>query len=107
MMALALSQPERRVITMESFEIDKSICSTCIHIESCEHYQTCRQPIWFCENFDCAVPGNTEQRVESVVPAPPTPPENGFMGLCINCDHRETCINAKKPGGVWHCEEYL
>jgi len=29
-----------------------------------------------------------------------------FLGLCVNCEDRETCIYPKPEGGVWRCEEY-
>jgi len=29
-----------------------------------------------------------------------------FLGLCVNCEDRETCVYPKPDGGVWHCEEY-
>jgi hypothetical protein len=28
------------------------------------------------------------------------------VGLCVNCEDRDTCAFPKPPGGVWHCEEY-
>ena len=28
------------------------------------------------------------------------------MGLCMNCELRETCQLQKAPGGVWFCDEY-
>ncbi|HTS66225.1 MAG TPA: hypothetical protein VMS37_25420 [Verrucomicrobiae bacterium] len=30
-----------------------------------------------------------------------------FLGLCSNCDNRETCVYPKPEGGVWRCEEYV
>jgi hypothetical protein len=30
-----------------------------------------------------------------------------FLGLCSNCDNRETCTYPKPEGGVWRCEEYV
>ncbi|MCK5808062.1 hypothetical protein KAH37_03640 [bacterium] len=32
--------------------------------------------------------------------------EDSFKGLCVNCANRHICILSKRPGGVWHCEEY-
>jgi hypothetical protein len=29
-----------------------------------------------------------------------------FKGLCSNCENRNTCVNSRMEGGVWHCEEY-
>jgi DNA-binding NtrC family response regulator len=46
----------------------------------------------------------------SAVPRPSS--DNGehstkFLGLCSNCDNRETCAYPKPEGGVWRCEEYV
>ena len=32
--------------------------------------------------------------------------EDAYKGLCINCDHRETCSYRVPGRPVWHCEEY-
>ena len=29
-----------------------------------------------------------------------------YKGLCVNCDHRETCPKADLEGGFWDCEDY-
>jgi hypothetical protein len=29
-----------------------------------------------------------------------------YTGLCINCDHRESCVFLESGAGGWHCEEY-
>ncbi len=28
------------------------------------------------------------------------------VGLCVNCELRDTCIRLKPAGGIWFCEEY-
>jgi hypothetical protein len=28
------------------------------------------------------------------------------MGLCCNCENRDSCTLQDSPGGIWHCEEY-
>ena len=33
-------------------------------------------------------------------------PDAKYKGLCVNCEHRETCTLPKPKSGVWHCEEY-
>jgi hypothetical protein len=30
----------------------------------------------------------------------------GLTGLCVTCVHRDSCINARTIGGIWHCEEF-
>jgi hypothetical protein len=29
-----------------------------------------------------------------------------YMGLCMNCLHRDTCTFPRPEGGVWRCNEY-
>jgi hypothetical protein len=29
-----------------------------------------------------------------------------YSGLCVNCEHRQSCTHPKPEGGVWHCENY-
>lgn len=29
-----------------------------------------------------------------------------LKGLCINCEHRDTCTLPRPETGVWYCEEY-
>ncbi len=31
---------------------------------------------------------------------------HGNVGLCANCELRDTCIRLKPAGGIWFCEEY-
>lgn len=33
-------------------------------------------------------------------------PVEPAIGLCLNCEHRDTCTLPRLEGGVWHCEEY-
>ena len=103
--ASAHSQSREEDLTMEPFKTNQGICSTCNHLGDCEHYRCSDQPIWFCEDFDNTIQVKSDPS-DKAVTSPPPIIENGYMGLCVNCDHRESCINAQKPGGVWHCEEY-
>jgi len=93
---------------MESSSKEQGICSTCVHLENCEHRRKTTGPIWFCEDFDDYVPEKAERKIKPAgTPPQPDPNDDKFMGLCVNCDHRFTCVNAKQPGGVWFCEEYI
>lgn len=29
-----------------------------------------------------------------------------YLGLCTNCEVRDSCCLTKPPSGVWHCNEY-
>ena len=84
------------------------LCATCNNAPTCTHRINARAPVLQCEEFDgyqAATP-----KTESV-PVPKKGNGNDkegrqFKGLCVNCDHRETCPHADLEGGVWHCEEY-
>ncbi len=100
------AEQAEEVMVMEDVNGKMGICSTCIHLEDCVHRKNADQAIWFCEDFDDSVAVETRKPEVSTERHKSTPIENGYMGLCVNCDHREYCINAKQAGGVWQCEEY-
>ena len=85
----------------------RDLCSTCNHAGTCDPRSTAEHPIFFCEMFEAFVPA-------SVVAPTTTGPERqanpagmvGLKGLCINCEHRESCSMHRPEGGIWHCEEY-
>jgi hypothetical protein len=84
------------------------LCSTCNHAQACAHRLTNGLVVWFCEEYDDYVPPKVEQPVDPPPAREPIKPygTDGLMGLCVNCEKRDSCIHAKKVGGVWHCEEY-
>jgi hypothetical protein len=86
-----------------------SICSTCNKADMCVHLKKVKQPILFCEEYDGGEthpsPAIQPQSREAEVPADERRSRE-YKGLCVNCDHRETCIHATREGGIWHCEEY-
>lgn len=91
---------------MEKKEKITGICSTCDHVEGCLYRFESGLVIWFCEQFEnqtSAKPMNFS--VGKKLPTPPVE-QNDYLGLCVNCEHREECIHAKTPGGIWQCEEY-
>ena len=97
---------EEKAKTEVRKEVD-GLCATCNNKPDCAHFKA-RGPVHQCEEYD----GYQEPRgrIEHIAT---TKKGNGngqeatkFKGLCVNCDHRETCVNANLEGGVWHCEEY-
>jgi hypothetical protein len=66
----------------------------------------------FCELFDTYSekdPGSRKDRWDNSRPKTKKSgmtSSNNLKGLCINCEHRESCLLPKPDGGVWHCEEY-
>jgi len=87
------------------------LCSTCKNAPDCTFPRDPHKPVLHCEEFDTGEPSpmKTTRKDRS----PPTQlyaaKDTGstkFMGLCSNCEDRETCIFPKPEGGIWHCEEY-
>lgn len=83
------------------------LCTTCNNAPECISRKNIIRPVYFCENYDDFIPQKT---VEIEVEATPERVSEDaiyeFKGLCVNCDHRNTCAFPKPEGGVWHCEEY-
>ena len=90
------------------------LCTTCIHNGDCLGRATLIRPVHFCEEFDCHTANGDSVTPVSTPVAPvvgePVPAEveqsQGYTGICVNCDFRETCRNSRTEGGIWHCEEY-
>lgn len=91
---------------------NKGICSTCIYLKSCALRPACDQAIFHCEEFECNEVGprvNAPHIVASnpaLAAAEKPEQDRKHLGLCINCDHRDTCTFTRPEGGVWRCNEY-
>jgi hypothetical protein len=104
---------DKRLNKTKKKELYNDICSTCNYGELCVSKKTRQGPVWFCEEFDdyVTVTGEKSVGTESQI-IPPWKDFNSledptrFKGLCINCENRNTCVNTRVEGGVWHCEEY-
>ncbi|MGA2992725.1 MAG: hypothetical protein ABSD88_19825 [Candidatus Korobacteraceae bacterium] len=79
----------------------RGICSNCENLETCS-YPSPISETWFCEEYSVA-PAKKELRV---LPDQVEKPGNAKMGLCMNCEDRETCPLSKTEGGIWFCNEY-
>jgi len=104
-----MNQP---VTKEEQVEI-RGLCANCNNRRTCINFRT-RGAVWHCNEHDTyhskptavveplgnAVGGLSTQPTASAAQA------DGFKGLCINCDNRQTCRLPKSDHGVWHCEEY-
>ncbi len=85
------------------------LCANCVHATDCRYRQTAQQPLLYCEEHEVAGSrGNA-----SAAGATPKKDDRerslrdaAVLGLCANCDHRDTCTLPRPEGGVWHCEEY-
>lgn len=86
----------------------QGLCSTCNHFPTCV-YRLNRLVVWYCEEFDDYVPPRSKPRdiSQPVITPPNSNDQDKFMGLCVNCENRDQCVHARRPGGVWQCEEYV
>jgi len=81
------------------------LCSTCNSSAICTRRADMKLPVLFCEEFDDSAPLRANRRK-----VPASSEEDAAldtaMGLCCNCENRDSCTLRHSPGGVWHCEEY-
>jgi hypothetical protein len=86
------------------------LCVNCRHFETCGFSKDPEHPVLFCEEYEVPVipamriADNTDVTKKGK-PATKNDIEK-YRGLCMNCEHRETCTYPKPEGGIWHCEEY-
>ena len=82
------------------------ICSTCRYAPKCINLVNSKETIWHCEEFE--VYHYQEKHKPTYYTSETDKKKDGekYMGLCVNCDHRETCTLCKPEGGVWQCGEY-
>jgi hypothetical protein len=88
--------------------ISQSLCVNCTNLNDCIYLARASAPIHTCELHECA---DMSKPGLVAVSRPETPGElgsgeTGLLGLCVNCDNRESCGFQKPVSGVWHCEEY-
>jgi len=88
------------------------LCERCGHAPYC-FYLACQGSVPSCELFDDVGRSTAREaprlaRPRAVPPAgvPPREEPLKLKGLCVNCEHRVTCVHAQRTGGVWHCENY-
>ena len=88
----------------------RGLCSTCKHSECGKFPRDPNKPVLYCEEFEIEktssiTPPGKEQ---PLVSGPTVIDEDStkFIGLCSDCEGRQTCTFPKSEGGVWHCEEY-
>ena len=80
------------------------LCSTCSYADKCTNRGTSGKPVFFCEEFYAFV--TVKPTRFSHVPSRKAEKVTRSAGLCLDCEHRETCNTPKPESGVWHCEEY-
>ena len=88
------------------------LCTTCNYAGECANATNSTNPVVYCEEFDDFVEQKTDiaptvtTREEQITKAMDLA-VNAVKGLCVNCEHRETCQFPVPESGVWFCEEYL
>jgi hypothetical protein len=100
-------------VPVQPVAVRRGLCSACRNDQFCI-YPRNGLPILECGEFElCVGPAAAEAGKAA------SPSGNGSgrsllfendpanqLGLCANCEDRETCIYPKPEGGVWRCEEY-
>jgi hypothetical protein len=81
----------------------RGLCSNCDKLDTCS-YPSAINDTWYCEEYSVqSAPKQSATPKELfVIDAVP----DTHMGLCLNCNLRETCKLPKPAGGVWFCNEY-
>lgn len=93
------------------------LCINCKHNTTCTFCGSPEKPKLFCEEFECmGAPCAEFGAGISIVKKKPAAPviETGageqdacrHLGLCVNCENRESCCHTIPAGGIWFCEEY-
>ena len=89
----------------------RGLCSTCKNASFCAFPRDPDKPVFYCEEFEIEKAAATRtirkerpQATESCVTEGKGSSE--FIGLCNDCENRQTCVFPRPEGGVWHCEEY-
>jgi hypothetical protein len=99
---------EVRKIGIEELMEYGGLCSICAKSSTCTYRREPLQPVRECCDFE------PETAPVNFLPPTVSPLESitkgekpgRHAGLCVNCEHRETCTYPRPEGGVWHCEEY-
>ena len=85
----------------------RGLCSTCKNASSCTFSRDPDIPVFYCEEFEIEKPaGGRERLKETESYIKESKDSTKFIGLCSDCENRQTCVFPEPEGGVWHCEEY-
>jgi len=79
------------------------VCGNCLNFENCT-YPKSVSDTWFCEEYEYERAQELAPQAELVVLQQNAEEK---LGLCSNCELRESCSFQKPAGGVWFCGEYL
>jgi len=90
------------------------LCATCRNASGCTFPRDSRRPVLLCDEYEPVASAlksdGCKGKPQSNAPIcrPQLKDDDSWkrMGLCVNCEGRDTCTFPKPEGGVWHCEEY-
>ncbi len=87
--------------------INAGLCANCRHQSDCGFLARACTPILECELYECGLSDRPRLMVVKKACAAAVSEEaEAPLGLCMNCENRESCNLPKPQGGVWMCEEY-
>lgn len=91
--------------------IYRGLCSTCKHAPTCTFPRDLQRPAFYCEEFEIEIVSSSKTFKygipESTASSTTVAEESTeLIGLCNDCEGRQTCVFPKPEGGIWHCEEY-
>lgn len=97
---------ESRVDSNDQTGVD--LCINCDEAEHCRLRSNAKEPIFYCEEYQCITSQSTASERRAAAGLAITKPDSSERapGLCINCSHADTCRLPKSEAGVWYCEEY-
>jgi glutaredoxin len=90
------------------------LCYYCKFADECDFPRHPEQPVTNCDEFEVSdtLSQEIQKENQSLYKYSSKWDEIGeankgnLLGLCRNCERRNTCTFPKREGGVWHCEEY-
>jgi len=87
------------------------LCSTCKNVSSCTFPRDPDKQLINCEEFEIETtsslkPPAKELPTTSLRRAAKDKDSTKFIGLCGDCENRQTCTFPKPEGGIWRCGEY-
>jgi len=101
---------------VSSLDPSVGLCVNCSNNATCAFCGSQEHPKYFCEEYECmgASCGKAEPEIAVVRSKPTTVSEAfagesgpcNYLGLCVNCENKESCCHTTTEGGVWFCEEY-
>jgi hypothetical protein len=105
--------PELNVLhpnTIDLREECDELCLKCLHTSICIIRTTSESAIFYCEEYlgneNLKVPAGSPVHLSQAMETGGIENSTAALGLCVDCDNRETCT-LRGPGiCVWHCEEY-